>query len=119
MPWDFFCPICSNTLDGDMTEDEEEMDLQCKELMDDLYHCSGCNFIVSFQGDIIDLSTFIPENKQVVKIHAITYCKTSKDKNGGWYSLLTNECDEIKIKDKIIVSLGEYNINGVLYKIVE
>jgi hypothetical protein len=43
MPWDLFCPHCGNTLEGGMTEDEEQMKKECEALEGKEFLCSICS----------------------------------------------------------------------------
>lgn len=104
MPWDFFCPVCSNILDGDMTEDTDVMTQQWLNLQNDLYHCDQCHSVVSFNHKIIDLDHYAPPKDNTVTIHAASY---------------TNyKIDPIKIKGITINSIGIYKIQSVTYNIV-
>ena len=45
MPWDMFCPGCCNTMDGGMTEDEDEMMREQIKMIGKAYECDCCECI--------------------------------------------------------------------------
>lgn len=97
MPWDFFCPVCSNILDADMTDDPVLMAQQWKILQNDFFLCDQCNNVVSFNHNIIDINTLIP-NSNTFTIHVTIY--------------------PFFIKGHLIDHPGIYKIDNIFYKIV-
>lgn len=107
MPWDFFCPVCSNILDADMTEDPDLMSKQWQVLQNDLYLCDQCNNIVSFDHNIIDINTFIPKN------HTVTIHVTSST-HGSKISFTL-----FSIKNHLIDHPGIHVIDNIIYQIID
>ena len=51
MPWDAFCPICTGIYEGDMTEDDEEIERQWSELKGKRLWCHSCMVRIDFDTD--------------------------------------------------------------------
>lgn len=121
--WDFFCPYCSNTIEGDCASNtDEEYEFQCENRKDLIYQCDMCfKFWLFSDACEVNLDNYYSDKEITIVATTIFREKTTEIKNGLKYNYHEDNniiSEPFKIKNVLIDKIGEYTIDNQKYNII-